>query len=172
MIGPDALSGLGSDLLHQLACLGAALSYAFGSVFGRRFKRFGVDPIVVAAGQVTASTLVLAPLALFIDRPWTLPMPPAETWAAILGLAILATSMAYILYFLILQRAGATNLLLVTFLVPVSAITLGITVLGERLEPAQVAGMVLIGLGLAAIDGRLARLWRDRRTRAAARARP
>ena len=79
MIGPGALSGLGTDLLAQIACLGGALSYAFAGVFGRRFKRFGVDPIVVAAGQVTGSTLVLAPLALVIERPWALAMPAPST---------------------------------------------------------------------------------------------
>lgn len=155
MIGLDALSGLGAGVLAQLAVLGAALSYAFAGVFGRRFKRLGVDPIVTAAGQVTASTALVAPMAILVDRPWTLAMPSAATWSAIAGLAVLSTALAYILYFRILARAGATNLLLVTFLIPVSAILLGSLVLGERLEWTHVFGMALIGLGLAAIDGRL-----------------
>lgn len=162
MIGPGAISGLGADLLAQLACLGGAVAYAFAGVFGRRFKRLGVDPIVVAAGQVTASTLVLAPLALVIDRPWALAMPAATTWAAIVGLAVLSTALAYILYFQILQRAGATNLLLVTFLIPVSAIALGSLVLGERLNDPEIVGMALIGLGLLAIDGRVLNICRRR----------
>ncbi|MDT0683455.1 DMT family transporter [Roseicyclus sp. F158] len=162
MLGPGALSGLGTDLLAQMACLGGALSYAFAGVFGRRFKRFGVDPIVVAAGQVTGSTLVLAPLALVIERPWSLPMPAPSTWAAIVGLAVLSTALAYILYFQILQRAGATNLLLVTFLIPVSAIALGVLVLGEHLNGLEIAGMVLIGAGLLAIDGRVLNIGRTR----------
>lgn len=165
MVGPGALRGLGADVLAQLACLGAALSYAFAGVFGRRFRRLGVDPIVVAAGQVTASTVLLAPVAMAVDQPWTLAAPPASAWAAIAGLAILSTALAYVLYFRILQRAGATNLLLVTFLIPVSAIALGVAVLGERLEPRQVAGMALIGLGLLAIDGRVMR-FRARRAAA------
>ncbi len=154
IVGPGALAQLGIGILAQLACLGAALSYAFAGVFGRRFKRFGVAPIVVAAGQVTGSTLILAPAALVIDRPWTLPMPPATTWAAILGLAAISTALAYILYFQILARAGATNLLLVTFLIPISATALGVMILGEHLTGAQIAGMALIGLGLLVIDGR------------------
>ncbi len=162
MIGPGALSGLATDLLAQIACLGGALSYAFAGVFGRRFKRLGVDPIVVAAGQVTGATLVLAPFALFIERPWTLPIPAPSTWAAIVGLAVLSTALAYILYFLILQRAGATNLLLVTFLIPVSAIALGVLVLGEHLNGSEIAGMVLIGIGLVAIDGRMLNIGRRR----------
>jgi len=162
MIGPGALSGLGTDLLAQIACLGGALSYAFAGVFGRRFKLLGVDPIVVAAGQVTGSALVLAPLALVIERPWTLPMPAPSTWAAIVGLAVLSTALAYILYFQILQRAGATNLLLVTFLIPVSAIALGVLFLGEHLTGPEIAGMVLIGAGLLAIDGRVLNVGRRR----------
>jgi drug/metabolite transporter (DMT)-like permease len=162
MIGPGALSGLGTDLLAQIACLGGALSYAFAGVFGRRFKRLGVDPIVVAAGQVTGSTLVIAPLALVIERPWDLPMPEPSTWGAIVGLAVFSTALAYILYFQILQRAGATNLLLVTFLIPVSAIALGVLVLGEHLSGHEITGMLLIGVGLLAIDGRVLSIGRKR----------
>jgi drug/metabolite transporter (DMT)-like permease len=154
MIGPEALKGLGVDVFAQLAVLGAAMAYAFAGVFGRRFQRMGIAPLITATGQVTASTLMLAPVALVVDRPWTLPMPTAEVWGAIVGLALLSTALAYILYFRILATAGATNLLLVTFLIPVSAIVLGATLLGERLAPEHFAGMVLIGLGLAAIDGR------------------
>ena len=73
---------------------------------------------------------------------------------AILALALVCTSIAYLIYFRILATAGATNLLLVTFLVPVSAILLGSFVMGDRLEEKHVFGMALIGLGLAAIDGR------------------
>lgn len=155
MIGVDVLSGLGSHIWGQLAILGAALSYAFAGAFGRRFRTLGVVPIIVAAGQVTASTLILAPIAIAVDRPWTLAAPSAATVAALIALAMLSTAIAYVLYFQILQRAGATNLLLVTFLVPVTAILLGWLVLGERLGWPQFLGMALIGLGLIAIDGRL-----------------
>lgn len=155
MIGVDALAGVTSDVLAQLAVLGGALSYAFAGVYGRRFRTMGVDPIVTAAGQVTASTLLLLPVVLLVDQPWTLAMPSAATWLSMLALAVLSTAFAYILYFQILQRAGATNLLLVTFLIPVSAILLGAAILGERLEPVHFTGMALIGVGLAALDGRL-----------------
>jgi drug/metabolite transporter (DMT)-like permease len=154
MIGPEALKGLGIDVVAQLAVLGAATSYAFAGVFGRRFRRMGTAPLIAATGQVSASTLMLVPVALAVDRPWTLPMPPAEVWGAVVGLALLSTALAYLLYFRILSTAGATNLLLVTFLIPISAILLGATLLGERLAPLHFAGMALIGLGLAAIDGR------------------
>ncbi|MCQ0986831.1 DMT family transporter [Jiella sp. LLJ827] len=159
LIGPSALNSLGTDGLAQLACLAAAFSYALAGVFGRRFRRMGVSPIATATGQVTASATMLVPLALLLDRPWTLAMPGADTIAAILGIALLSTALAYVLYFRLLATAGATNLLLVTFLIPVSAILLGALVLGEVLQPQHFAGMALIGVGLAAIDGRL---WRQR----------
>ena len=120
MIGPDALRGIGADLLAQLAVLGAAVSYAFAGVFGRRFARAGVEPLSAASGQVTASALVLAPLALAVETPWALPAPGAAVWGAVVGLALLSTALAYVLYFRILARVGATNLLVVTLLIPVS----------------------------------------------------
>ena len=100
------------------------------------------------------------PLALFIDRSWLLPMPSATALSAVAGLALLSTALAVVIYFRILAAAGATNVLLVTFLVPVGAILLGATFLGEGLTLEQVTGMALIGLGLAAIDGRLLDLLR------------
>lgn len=125
MIGPTALAGLGNGLLPQLAVLGAALSYSFAGIFGRRFKGMGVSPLVTATGQVTASTLMLVPVALLVERPWTLPMPSAAAWGAVIGIALLSTALAYVIFFRILASAGATNLMLVTFLIPVSAILLG-----------------------------------------------
>ena len=170
MIGPAVLEGLGENVLAQLACLGAALSYAFAGVFGRRFSKKGIDPVMTATGQVTASAIVLIPVALIVDRPWALAMPGAVTVTSVIALALASTALAYILYFRILASSGATNILLVTFLVPVSAIVLGTFILGERLEAVHFAGMALIGLGLATIDGRLwRRLVRRRLTRSRTR---
>ncbi|WP_082482518.1 DMT family transporter [Methylobacterium sp. Leaf123] len=163
MIGAGVFADDGSHLLAQLAVLGAALSYALAGVFGRRFQRMNIPPLATATGQVTASTLLLLPFALLADRPWTLPMPGAPVWAAVLGLAALSTALAYLLYFRLLATAGATNLLLVTFLIPVTAILLGTLVLGESLEVRQIIGMALIGGGLAAIDGRILKRVRKRR---------
>lgn len=157
MIGPAVLAGLGANLLAQFACLGATLSYGFAGSFGRRFARMGVSPVQTAAGQVTASALILLPVAAMVDRPWTLQAPGIEVMASVIALALLSTAVAYILFFRLLAAAGATNIMLVTLLVPVSAILLGSAILGERLEPEHFAGMALIGLGLAAIDGRPAR---------------
>ena len=160
LIGPDALTG-GAALCAQAACLAAALSYAFAGVYGRRFRRLGIAPTEAAAGQVTASAVLILPIMLIVDPPWLLPAPPSlVVWLALAGLALLSTALAYVLYFRILEAAGATNLLLVTFLIPVTAILLGALVLGERLEPRHFAGMALIGVGLALIDGRIAGLLR------------
>ncbi|MDE0728135.1 MAG: DMT family transporter, partial [Alphaproteobacteria bacterium] len=154
MIGGAALDSLGVDVVAQLAFLGAALSYAFAGVFGRRFRALGVTPMATATGQVTASSLMLLPLMLFVDQPWTLPLPSVAVLGALLGVAGLSTALAYIIYFRLLATAGATNLLLVTLLIPVSAILLGVLILGEVMEAKHFSGMALIGLGLAAIDGR------------------
>src|SRR5207302_7601551 len=119
MIGPD-MRELGADIAAQLACLLAALSYAFAGVYGRGFR--GEPAVRVASGQLVASSVVLAPLALVVDRPWTIALPSASAWAALVALASLSTALGYLIYFRLLARAGATNVLLVTFLIPVSAI--------------------------------------------------
>jgi drug/metabolite transporter (DMT)-like permease len=154
LIGGEAVRSLGLNVLAQLACLGAAISYGFASVFGRRFKALAISPIAAAAGQVTTSSLMLAPVALFVERPWTLPAPSWGAILALVGLAALSTALAYILFFRLLASAGATNVGIVTLLIPVSAILLGALFLGETLHPKHSVGMALIGLGLAAIDGR------------------
>ena len=160
LMGPDAITN-SHGTAGQIACLGAALSYAFAGVYGRRFGKMGVAPLEAAAGQVTASTMLILPIMLLVDRPWMLTAPPGmTTWAALAGLALLSTALAYVLYFRILAAAGATNLLLVTFLIPVTAILLGALILGEQLAPRHLAGMVLIGFALAAIDGRIVRFLR------------
>lgn len=157
MMGRD-LGALGaSALLPQGAVLGAAMSYAVAGLWSRRIARQGIPPLVAAGGQLLCSSLFLVPLMLVIDQPWRLPVPSMQVALAVLALALLSTALAYILFFRILARAGATNLSLVTFLIPVSAILLGILVLDESLNAAQIAGMGLIGLGLALIDGRVFR---------------
>jgi len=155
MIGHEALVGIGDSVFAQLAVLGAAISYSLAGIFGRRFAQSGIKPVVTATGQVSASSILLIPLAVFYDKPFTLPMPGFEIWLAILGLALISTAFAYILYFRILSTAGATNSLLVTMLIPVSAILLGTVVLGEQLELKHMLGMGLISVGLLSIDGRV-----------------
>jgi drug/metabolite transporter (DMT)-like permease len=106
IVGPDAFVGLrNEDIIGQAACLFAAISYAFAGIYGRRFK--GMKPIKVATGQITGSTIVLLPLVAIVDHPWTLPMPNTETWGAMVGIVVLCTVVAYILYFRILATGVA-----------------------------------------------------------------
>ena len=154
LIGPRLLGGFANHLVAELAALLAALSYAAASVFARRFRRLGLAPIEVATGQVTASAVALLPAALPIDAPWRLPTPSGAAIAAVC-LGTLSTALAYVVYFRILVGAGATNVVLVTLLAPATAILLGAAVLGESLAARDFAGLGLIALGLAIIDGRL-----------------
>ena len=156
MMGPALLGQLGGHQLPaQLAAIGATVSYGFASVYGRRFRH--LPPLGVAMAQLAASSLLLAPVALLIDRPWLLPVPSPHVLGALAGLGVLSTGIAYVIFFRILARNGATNISLVTFLVPASAILLGALFLGEALEPREFLGFGVIALGLAAIDGRPAR---------------
>lgn len=152
LVGLETLKGVGGHVWAQLACLGAALSYGFAVTYARRFR--GMPTTAVATSQLTASSLILLPIILIVDAPWTLGVPSTEALLSILALGGGSTALAYILYFRIIKTAGATNAALVTLLVPVSAILLGVILLGERLAVTDLIGMVLIGLGLAAIDGR------------------
>lgn len=153
LMGGDALAGLKASALAQAAVLGATISYGFAGVYGKRFK--GVDPMLVAAGQLAASTVLMGSYVLASGALFSFTLPsPAAIWSVI-GLAIPCTAFAYVLFFTILSRAGATNVSLVTFLVPVTGVVLGIIFLGESLSPWHLAGMALIGLGLLILDGRL-----------------
>jgi drug/metabolite transporter (DMT)-like permease len=158
MLGGDLLGEVGRSAVAQAACLVATLCYALAGVWARRFRGMGVPPVAVSTGQLTASAIVMLPLVLIFEPPWLAAAPAPEAWAALVALALVCTSLAYILYFRLLASAGATNSLLVTFLIPVTAILLGALFLGERLEPRHFAGMALIAAGLAAIDGRVLRI--------------
>lgn len=153
MIGPAALAGLDASVMAQLAVVGATVSYGCAGVFGRRFR--ALPPLVTATGQLSASSLLILPVALLVDRPWTLDVPGIEVIGSVLALAVFSTALAYILFFRILASAGATNVMLVTLLIPVSAMLLGVLVLGETVSARQLLGLGLIAVGLAGIDGRL-----------------
>jgi drug/metabolite transporter (DMT)-like permease len=162
MIGPALFGDLGSNLLAQLACVTAALCYAFAGVYARRFRRMGVSPIAVTTGQLTASAAVMLPLALIVDQPWTASLPSLQAIGAIVALGVVSSAFGYVLYFRLIDRAGATNALLVTLLVPPVAILLGALFLSEVIGVRDIAGLGLIALGLAAIDGRLLSFFRRR----------
>ena len=157
MIGPGLLAGLGGPVWAKFALIGASLSYAVALMIARRFK--GVPSPVLATGQLTASSIIMIPVVLVAYGPAGLFSASPPVWAAVLGLALLSTAFAYILYFNLVASAGATNASLVTLIVPVSALLLGFLFLGERLALFEMAGMALIGLGLVTIDGRVFRRW-------------
>lgn len=153
MIGPEAFGGITENVTAQLACLAATVSYACAGIYGRRFK--GQPALVTAAGQLTGSSAIMLPLVLLTGGTAALVVPSINVTIAVLALALVSTAFAYILFFRILAQAGPTNVALVTFLVPVSAILLGAIFLGEVLAPRHWLGVALIALALAVIDGRL-----------------
>ncbi len=152
LIGIESLQGSCIEVMGQIAVLGAAFSYACAAIYGSRFK--DMNPLIVATGMLCASTIMMIPLALFIDQPWNL-APGNMSLMAVFALAAISTSLAYIIYFQVLAASGPTNLLLVTFLIPINAILLGVMGLGEQLGWEIFVGMGMIFIGLVAIDGRL-----------------
>jgi drug/metabolite transporter (DMT)-like permease len=152
MIGPAALGRFDPTNLAELAVLAAAASYACAGLWGRRLRHLPTES--AAAGMLAGSSLLLLPAAALLERPWRA-MPGVDSLAAVAALALLGTAVAYLLYFRLLARVGPTNLLLVTFLLPVVALALGAVFLGETVQRAELAGFALILAGLAAIDGRL-----------------
>ena len=154
IMGLDSLSGLDLRNLAQLAVLGACLSYALAGVWGKtRLSRHA--PEMNALGMLTGSTVLMIPIAIWSDGLPDLDLS-VHVWASLISVAVLSTAVAYLLYFAILARAGAANLMLVTLLIPPFAIGLGVMFLGERLGVEAWIGLGLIAIGLAITDGRLA----------------
>lgn len=158
IMGIELLSGLDPRNLAQLAVLGAALSYAFASVWGKRMLA-GQPAQMNALGMLLGSTVLMLPVAMWHDGAPRLDLS-LHVWAALLGLSVFSTALAYLLYFGILRRAGAANLMLVTLLIPPFAIALGATFLDETLTRSAYLGFALIGMGLLVTDGRILRFFR------------
>jgi drug/metabolite transporter (DMT)-like permease len=142
-----------------LLCLAAAFSYGLSALFARR-KLSESPPLATATFQLMASSLMMIIVAAVFERPWQLQMPGAATWLAMIGLAALSTALAYIVFFQILIRSGSTNVMLVTLLIPVTAMLLGYLVLGERISLREIIGALVIASGLLLIDGRVLKLAR------------
>jgi drug/metabolite transporter (DMT)-like permease len=154
LVGPDLALGSGADVAARLALLAAPLCYVCANIFARR--RLGnYPPFVVAAMQMVGAIFVAFPLALAVDRPWTLPVPSLTILAAIAGMGVLGSALASLCHFTVLQRAGSTNATLVTLIMPLTPILLGGIFLGDRLSPRDIAGALVIAAALAIIDGRL-----------------
>jgi len=146
LVGRAALVGARGDLLGDGACLLAAFTYSVAGQYGRRLR--GMKPLQVATGQLTAGTILLLPIAAAVDRFWMLPAPPWPIVGSLLGIALLCTALAYFLFFRLMATAGPTNAMLVTFLLPISALLLGWAFLGEQVPLRAIWGMLLIGAGL------------------------
>lgn len=142
-----------SQSLGILLCLGAAASYGVGSLWAR-MKLKNTPPLSMATGQLLVSSAIMTVLAFSFGNPAQLIDASRESWAALLGLSLLSTSFAYILFFRVVARSGPANVLLVTMIIPVSAIAMGFAVLGETLDRMEILGTVIIMLALVVIDGR------------------
>ena len=154
LVGPDAFAGESSSLIGQVAVLGGAMSYAYAGIYARRFDQI---PIVQAmTGTLIAACILVCPLAFIFEYPLVTSISIA-TIAAIGFMAILATALAYVIYFHVIRSAGATNTLLVVFLVPVTAILLGVIFLNESLNARIVCAVLVVFSGLVVVDGRLVR---------------
>lgn len=152
----------GGEWLGLLACIGGAISYAFANIFGRLFIQGRAHPTALATGQLSFAALIMVPVALVVDRPFSLPAPGSSAVLALVLLALVSTAAAYTLFFRILTRAGATNASLVTLLIPCSGILLGAIFLGETLALREILGFAVIAAGLLVIDGRIIRLFQAR----------
>ncbi len=153
------LLGDGSQSVGILLCLAAAASYGLGSLWAKQ-KLKGTAPMSMATGQLLCSSAIMGVIAFSFDDPSQLLHASAESWGALLGLSLLATSFAYIIFFRVVARSGPANVLLVTMMIPVSAIAMGVTVLGETLEMREILGAIVIILALLIIDGRALRVLR------------
>jgi drug/metabolite transporter (DMT)-like permease len=155
MVGPAAMQGLSNNLLAQIACVISTVFYSLAAIYGRRLSQTTLTPMAVATGQTMMAAVLMIPIVLIVDQPWTMDMPRLDATMAGLTLALLSTALAYTLYFRLIDRAGASNAQLVAFLMPILAVILGITFLGESLSAGQMIGAAVIALGLIILDGRL-----------------
>ena len=161
MVGPEAMKGLSNNLLAQIACVISTVFYSLAAIYGRRLSQTTLTPMAVATGQTVMAAVVMIPIVLLVDQPWTMSTPRLDATLAGLTLALLSTALAYTLYFRLIDRAGASNAQLVAFLMPILAVILGIAFLGEHLNQGQIIGAVLIAFGLVIIDGRLLARFRN-----------
>jgi drug/metabolite transporter (DMT)-like permease len=143
-----------NQTLGIILCLGAALSYGFAALWGRRFLS-DIAPMKTATLQLVCSTMIIGVIVCFIDKPWNLPVPSMNAIWSLVALAVFGTAVAYIVFFKILVRAGASNVMLVTLLLPVTALALGNVFLDEPIQTKEIMGALIIGSGLLFIDGRV-----------------
>jgi drug/metabolite transporter (DMT)-like permease len=152
VVGPRHLLGLGDDLIAELAVLLAAASYATASIWGRRFA--GEPPLATATGQVTASAIMMLPVALIFESPLQMSMPSWPVIGAVIALAVFCTALTYLIFFRVLKMAGASNASLVGLVIPAFTMMFAVPLLGEQITPLKIAGMLVIAIGMMVLDGR------------------
>jgi drug/metabolite transporter (DMT)-like permease len=152
LMAPDVRQGLQANLLGQLAVVLSSASYAGAAVFARKALR-GQPPLASTTGQMTMGALFTLPLSLLIDRPFDLSpsLPATASW---LGLTVLGTVIAYIIYYALIDRTSATFVSTVTYIIPIIGLVLGALVLGEPLTPVLAGSSVLILLGVLLVRAR------------------
>ncbi len=148
IIGVQAFHGLGRELWAQLAIVVATICYAGAAIFGRSFK--GLDPIMPAAGSLLCGAAVLVPASLLVDRPWTLE-PSAQSVIALLGLAVISTALAFLIYFRLVQTLGSVGTTAQSYLRVPIGVAIGVLFLGETLAPTAWVGLVCVIVGVAAM---------------------
>ena len=151
LMGFSALRGLGSHILGQVAVAGAAASYAVAVIYGKRLRKD--TPFILAAGQMAGASLLIAPLAIVVDKPWTLSPDPTAVLSLVL-LAVTNTAMAYVLYYHLLAGIGATRLSLVTYIIPLSGVFWGFLILDERLHWTAFFALGMILVSVATVSER------------------
>jgi drug/metabolite transporter (DMT)-like permease len=149
--GAGAVKPMAAGLLLTAACC-----YASANVMTRLFFP-GIPPFVIACAQMIASLVLAASAALLFEQPWRMAPPSERTWLAIAAMGILSSAFASLCHFTVLRRAGATNAMLVTIILPLTPIVLGSLLLGEQITVRQLIGGLIIAFALVIIDGRLFR---------------
>ncbi len=153
IIGPEALSGIDTQIFGAAITLVAALSYATGNIYAR--SQAQLSPVVMAAGQFLIATMVLIPLSILIDAPFTLNYAQTAV-VSLVAVALFCTAIPSLLLFWLVRHAGATNASLLAFFMPVAAVMLGVGMLGEALTWLTLAGFGLIIFAAAIVTGRFA----------------
>jgi drug/metabolite transporter (DMT)-like permease len=148
IVGTQALGGLGHQLWAQLAIVIATVSYAGAAIFGRGFK--GLDPMIPAAGSMLCGAVMLVPLSLIVDRPWTL-APSDASILALLGLSVFSTALAFVIYFRLIHTLGSVGTTSQAYLRVPIGVGIGAVFLGESLGPTAWAGMAFVVAGVAAM---------------------
>lgn len=159
IVGFEALAGLGHQAWAQIAIVAATISYAGAAIFGKNFR--GMDPMLPAAGSMICGTILLIPISLIVDRPWTL-TPTSSSLAALLGLSVFSTALAFVIYFRLLQTLGSVGTTAQAYMRVPIGVTIGVLFLGERLMPIAWLGLVCVLVGVIAMT------WPDRSRMAAA----